>query len=100
MLNDLTLLQVNIRGYTSHRAELESRLQQLDCTPMLVMINETFLDAGSETPLLSGFTIVARRDRSTAGGGVLVFAKDSTVDVFTFVQASNDEERVWLIAHS
>eukprot|EP00969_Alexandrium_andersonii_P292150 12912843-Alexandrium_andersonii.AAC.1 len=40
-------------------------------TPTLVAVSETFLDRGSRVSTLSGFTVVARRDRGAPGGGVL-----------------------------
>eukprot|EP00969_Alexandrium_andersonii_P052513 2306001-Alexandrium_andersonii.AAC.1 len=60
-----------MRGFTSHRAELEARLQLLERTPTLVAVNESFLDVASGTPQLTGFTVVARRDRGSPAGGVL-----------------------------
>ena len=37
------ILHINIRGWTSHAAELTARIRQMDEKPDLIYVNETFL---------------------------------------------------------
>ena len=39
-----SLLHCNIRGFISHRAELEGQLRLLPTLPSVICLNETFLD--------------------------------------------------------
>ena len=41
---NFTLLQKNIRGFLTHRAELEGQLRLLAAYPAIIRLNETFLD--------------------------------------------------------
>ena len=74
---DLTIVYLNIRSYSKHRVELEARISQLPTAPSLIIVTESWLDRTIEQVNLTGYTVVARRDRNDGrvGGGVLVFSK-------------------------
>ena len=59
------ILHYNIRGWTSHNAELASMIRLLDHKPLLVCLNlnETFLDKGSGDIELEGYVLLGQRDR-------------------------------------
>eukprot|EP00969_Alexandrium_andersonii_P177534 7850650-Alexandrium_andersonii.AAC.1 len=66
---------------------------------MLVAVNESFLDAASGTPCLTGYIIIARRDRDSPPGGMIVFGGDDVADLFTHLHSSATQERMWIVAH-
>ena len=72
------MLHCNIRGFRTHRLELEGFLNGMPKKPEIVLLNETFLDITVGEPKLASYEIIARRDRGNGhdgcGGGVLVFA--------------------------
>eukprot|EP00969_Alexandrium_andersonii_P181153 8004531-Alexandrium_andersonii.AAC.1 len=72
----------------------------MESLPLLVLLNETFLDAGSGVPVLCGYNCIARRGRTSGWGGVAVFAKDSHADLFTHLRTSASAERSWFLAHT
>ena len=88
------MLHVNIRGFLSHRAELEVHLEQHDF-PTVVGITESWLDASTTSPVLSRYVLISRRDRSTHinRGGILLFALDSAAPAIAHVGNSNLFER-------
>ena len=97
----LTILHLNIRSYIKHQAELEARLESMDQKPTIVAITESWLNPAIEHVSLSGYIMVARRDRCTCrtGGGVIVFAQEN---LWCVVDAgnSNDAECCWIIVHT
>eukprot|EP00969_Alexandrium_andersonii_P049158 2157325-Alexandrium_andersonii.AAC.1 len=99
LFSELTLLHVNIQGFSSHKSELEARLLLLPSPPTMICTNETFLDRASH-PSLPQYTVVARRDRGSHGGGVLVLVKSSLAGIATVVHSSEAAERVWLVLHT
>jgi hypothetical protein len=80
---DFTILHVNLRGFLSHRAELEVHLGFHNC-PAFVGITETLLDKSVHTITISGYELVSRLDRRTGqtGGGIALFARR---DVSNFI---------------
>ena len=92
-----SMLQCNIRGYISHRAELEGQLRLRASLPQLVCLNETFLDDSVEDIKLGGYRLVSRRDRADgrAGGGIAVFAQDLFAEQMILLKHSPDYERSW-----
>ena len=100
--NTFDILHVNIRGLLSHVAELTARLRLMEVKPVLLCINETFLDPSVEEVDVEGYTIVARRDRCNGQkcGGVAVYALASRANHVTFLERSADSERVWVLLHT
>ena len=74
--NTFSVLLVNIRGFKSHRAELEARICLMEEQPTLICLNETWLDKSTEEIAMSGYKCVRRLDRRDGrdGGGVAVSA--------------------------
>ena len=70
--------------------------------PFFVVLVETFLDASTITPTLTGYVLVARRDRGglRRKGGVAVFAKMEVARYVVFLENSEVSERSWLMIHS
>ena len=58
------ILLVNIRGWTSHAAELTARIRRMDQKPDFICVNETFLNQAIEHIRLEGYSVIARRNRS------------------------------------
>ena len=97
----LTMLQINLRGFLSHIAEVTALLRGMDEKPFLVALNETFLTKAIENVQLEGYQVLARRDREGQwGGGVLVFVLDQYFPRVTLVEQSASAERIWVIVHS
>ena len=97
-----SLLQCNIRGFTSHRAELEGRLQLLPSMPQLVCLNETLLEDPEQMIALGGYALVSRRDRDDGrdGGGIALFALHSVALQIVLLEHSKDHERSWHAIHT
>ena len=103
IFKDFSLLQCNIRGFLSHRAELEGQLRLLPSVPSMVCLNETFLDESvSDDKLwLSGYRLLSRRDRcGRTGGGIACFAADRFIEHVALLEHSADFERTWHTIHS
>ena len=79
IFGNFSILHCNIRGFLSHRAELEGHLRLLPEAPALICINETFLDDSVDDGVvfLGGYKLVARRDRHDGrfGGGIICFLR-------------------------
>ena len=97
-----TLLHCNVRGFTTHCAELTAFLRLLPRKPFLVCLNETFLNRATQEVKLEHYIVVARRDRENGrhGGGVLVFADSAHATKVTLLATSDTAERVWLRLHT
>ena len=102
--SDFCIFHCNIRGYLSHRAELDGQLRMLDSPPAMVCLNETFLDESvADSQLgLSGYALVSRRDRrdGRSGGGILCFAAQRLAEQIVLCEHSEVDERTWHILHS
>ena len=61
-MHSFTFIHHNIRGFLSHKCELEVLLEHHNF-PVLVALIETFLDASVQAPFLHGYELVGRRDR-------------------------------------
>ena len=94
----------NIRGFLTHRAELEGQLRLLVDYPAIICLNETFLDesVNDDQLWLGGYKLVSRRDRGDgrAGGGILCFVINRCVQQVVFLEHSQEHERSWHIIHS
>ena len=84
----VTILHCNIRGFVCHSAELAGRLSLLTEKPMLVALNETFLDEAVKDIKLAGYALVSRRDRLSHGGGIALFCLETVFDAITYLENS------------
>ena len=102
--NEFIILHCNIRGFLSHRAELEGQIRLLTTGPAMICLNETFLDEGvrDDQVWLGGYTLASRRDRQDGrgGGGILCFVADRFAQHIVFREHSEVHERSWHIIHS
>ena len=70
-MSGLTCLFMNIRGLYQGAGELCAA--SLHLQPDFIALVETHLDSDSIIPFLPvGYVVVARKDRSSHGGGVLI----------------------------
>ena len=85
--NDIKILTMNVQSLRAHKAELEFHLDQL--RPHVVMLQDTWLDKSVESPSVSSYIVVSRRDRSDAPnrGGILRLVK-SDFNNLAFVEDS------------
>ena len=97
---NITILHCNIRGFLSHTTELEGRLTLLSYKPMIITLNETFLDESVKAITLSGYSLISRRDRDCHGGGIALFCLESIFDAITHLKDSEEYERSWHTLHS
>ena len=85
-MKGLTVFFANIRGLSQGAGDLCAAIQ--DCRPDFVGIVETHVDGASIGMYLPpGYAVVARRDRTRHGGGVLLLCKD-----YLLVDAINCED--------
>ena len=99
--SSITILQVNIRGFVSHCAELEVHLFMCGM-PYFVAITVTWLKSNTEHITLTGYTLISRRDRSDGrqGGGIALFALNAVASQVVHVADSITYERSWYIIHT
>ena len=95
------ILHVNLRGFLSHKTELEARIAKQGL-PELVGITETHLDKSVPAITLSNYTLISRLDRRDGrqGGGIAFFALASVAPTVVHIGDSVDHERSWHILHS
>ena len=98
----LDVVHCNIRGWLTHNAELAAHLRILQPRPLLVCVNESFLDQSVQEITLEGYSLVGRRDRADgrAGGGVLLFALIAYRQSVTLTRVSETAERLWCVVRS
>ena len=95
------ILQVNIRGFMTHSAELVARIRLLPRKPGLVCLNETFLTKAIGGIELEGYILVCKRDRLEQwGGGIAIFALVELSGSVTHIFNSTDDERSWITLHN
>mgnify|MGYP005639129711 FL=1 len=94
----MTILMINIRCLRVNLLELELHLQTM--RPHIVFLQETWLDASTETVSICGYAIVSRRDRSDHEnrGGILSLVRDD-FNKLVHVENSITEERSWHFLH-
>jgi hypothetical protein len=99
---ELDILHINIQGFLSHAAELVAYIRLLRRPPMIICVNESFLDKSVKDVELEGYEVSARRDRTDGrkGGGVLVFTRADNANNVTLLETSLRSERVWLVVHT
>jgi len=94
-----SVLFANIRGFVSHKVELQAHLHELH-TPPLVLLCETFLNPSIQAPSLNGYQCVARRDRpDRSGGGVIAFVRNDVMPIISLLSLSSTIECIWLLLH-
>ena len=95
------ILHVNLRGFLSHKTELEARIAKQGL-PELVGITETHLDKSVPAITLSNYTLISRLDRRDGrqGGGIAFLALASVAPTVVHIGDSVDHERSWHILHS
>ena len=98
--SDLTIFYANVQNFLAKRAELEARLSLFPSLPSFVCLSETHLGASCKHPVLSGYSVIARRDRNLHGGGVAIFADDSVADIAVSCLESPCAEIVWVTVHA
>ena len=76
VFRNFSTLQCNIRGYITNRAQLDGQLSFLPAKPVLVCLNETWLDGSLENIELGDYILISRRDRADGrrGRGIALFA--------------------------
>ena len=84
-----TLLHLNIRGFISHRAELEAHLSILKW-PHFVAITETLLNSTVAHKTLSRYQLV-----SCLGRDVMLFGQDDVVRFTVHISDSDCAEGSW-----
>lgn len=104
--DEFVIFHVNIHSLLGKIPELDARLKLSTFKPHIVRVNETWLDkATGRIDDLSGYTMVARRDRhdggdERAGGGIVVFARADVERRVTLLSHPKTSERSWLLLHS
>ena len=96
------VLLANVQSAVSKLAALTATLRTLKRKPLLVCLNETWLDESTENLELEDYCSVARLDRQDGreGGGVAVYARKADSNRVTLVHKSTQAERVWVMVHS
>ena len=96
-----TFLHHNIRGFVSHKDELEILLN-IHYYPCFVGLVETFLDPSIHHPKLNGYVVLARRDRTglRQKGGIIFFVREDLVRYVVHLSNSLVAERLWIVFHS
>ena len=100
-LHCITFLHHNIRGFVSHKDELEILLK-LHSYPCFVGLVETFLGPSIHHPKLNGYVVVARRDRGKRRqkGGILFLVREDLLRYVVHLGNSTVAERLWIAFHS
>ena len=98
--SSFSLIHLNIRGFLSHRHELEVYLGLLGF-PSFVGLTETFLDRSVGNPTLHRYCLVLRSDRrdGRSHGGIAFFARDDVAALTVHVGDSGTDERSWHLIH-
>ena len=101
VIDKFTILHHNIRGFLSHRDELEILLYKYEY-PSFVGLVETFLDDSIQAPALTNYELLARKDRGglRQKGGVILFVRNDLAKYAVQLGNSESAERVWVLLHS
>ena len=99
--SSFSMVHVNIRGFLSHRHELEVYLETLGF-PNFVGLTETFLDKSVINPTMHGYVLISRLDRQNgrSHGGIAFFARSNMASFVVHAGDSKTDERSWLFIHS
>ena len=96
----LVVWHVNIQGLRSSVAELVARIRLASKPPMILCLNETFLNQSIGEVEVEGFDLIARWDRSYERGGVCVYVSCDVSQNVTLLSKSADAERLWCMLHT
>ena len=78
----------------------------METKPLLLCLNETFLDTSVGEVKIEGYEVKGRRDRpgavpgKQAFGGVAIYVREDFPDVVSLIETSNSAERLWVIIHA
>ena len=93
-----------MRGYVSHKAELQGHLDLNTPKPHLVALNETHLQRTVAELTLGGYSLVSRLDRRDGRqkGGIALFALPEVASCITMLEHAVDDthERSWHVIHA
>ena len=90
---DLTIVQLNIRGIGSKVSHLKYLIEHSfeNCEPDIVLLSETWLTDQSPTPSISGYAFIHKPRKLKKGGGVGLLIKQNiryrTVEKIKFTSA-------------
>ena len=95
---EISIFVLNIQCLQAHLVELEYHLDMHK--PHIVLLQETWLDASTESVTIANYNVVSRRDRSERAnrGGVLTLAR-SDFNRLAHIENSTLEERSWHYLH-
>ena len=98
---NISILHLNIRGFLSHKSELEARIRLMPSLPTLICLNETFLDKSLDNIVLNGYSLISRRDRQddSGWGGICCFALTDFASNIVCISTSSEAERQWHVLH-
>ena len=99
LLNSLTVLHCNIRGWLSHCDELFGHIHTLN-GPSLVLLNETLLDSSVSNPQIPGYQLVGRHEEIGTRRGIAAFAANAIAPDVVLLLKSKITERMWLRVHT
>ena len=101
IINCFTILHHNIRGFLSHKRELEILLS-IYKYPNFVALVETFLSSSVISFQLPGYVEIGRRDRGRRRqkGGVISSVRKDLANYVVHLSNPNTAERIWVIIHS
>ena len=97
-----TIFHCNARGIFSKLTEINARIRLMIKKPSILCFTETWLNPCIGRIIISGYSVVVRRDRGDGrqGGGVIIFVADSIMHSVTPILVSGSAERVWVLLHS
>ena len=98
----ISILHLNIRGYLSHRSELQLQLKLMTEQPTIIIMNEIFLDNSTPSIDLDEYVLISRRDRQDGSGwgGICCFARRDFQYCIVEILRSNVAERIWHVMHT
>ena len=95
---------MNLRGFISHKAERQGRLELNVPKPHLLALNETHLRRTVQELTLGGYSLVSRLDRRDGRmkGGIALFALPEVASCITLLEHATDHthERSWHAIHA
>ncbi len=104
VFSDFIIEHLNIRGFVSHKTELEGHLKLSDPKPHILLLNETHLTKLVNTVELSGYVEICRLDRrdGRSHGGIAIFCLQCVFEAVTFLEHAEDlsHERAWFAIHA
>ena len=93
------LFHANINGLKTHVSDVEAEIRILKEKPDLLVLKETKLDEADPAKII-GYKLVCRKDRTSHGGGIAVFASEGISEQVTLLDVQTKWERCWFLLHS